>query len=41
MRAPDDDARQARDMRLARDQIADAALVKTAPVVDDEHVLGV
>ena len=40
VRAPDDDAGQARDVRFARDQIADAAFVEPADVVDDQHAPG-
>ena len=38
MQAPDHDARQSGRLSFEDDQIADAGLVQTAAVVDDEHV---
>ena len=40
MRAPHDDAAHAGDVRLARDEIADAAFVEAARVVDDQDIAG-
>lgn len=40
VQAPDDDAVEPGGLCLQRDEVADAALIGTAAVVDDQHVTG-